>query len=769
MSEETKSYRPSLWRRQVSLTSFLVIVALIGVILAAYVVPAYRRYQREESVRVIKATGGRITKTFDRMLFQGEAVDDAAIDQLVGRLSWFPELRQVDLSETGVTDTGLMMLIRLPNVQTLYVFKSKVTPEGIQKALDSRPELKIVEAKPDPIATGLAMTPVYREAIIALAFSPDGQHVLAGNGDGMLHCLDVTGSEPRRTIAAHEEWLFDLEFSPRGDRIVTAGGDNFIRLWSFPALEPLAEIEAHDDDVHDVAWLADTQLASAGDDMTVRLWSVEESGDVTTLQSAATSAFSHDGNVPRLAQSTDGRVLLSASRDATIGIWSIRDRFEMSKQLAGHNDDVMDISVSPDANEVISVSYDGSLCRWDLVQAKLTQRVSLSRKRLFSVAVDWPRASAIIGGQDGLAKLDLRDCRIVRRVRDQELIARIAKDPSGDLIATASADGRIVLRDKQLDPISEIRLYDRALDPLSDDEFQAASVETSALTSGKSLPARMPLPSKISLGNCSRIWQVDSSDSADVFVSRRDATMAKTTRQGKCELCGAQFSKAAIARHLASCVAKHEPEKPNEEQPVPHEILHLQVEGKHLPQYWIHVEIAAKSHFFALDQYLRNLWLECCEHLSAFHLPKKKQARRLASNRADDWFEIVDEARQRLQNLPPTEEEIMDSKIESLVRIGDVFTYDYDFGSTTKLKLKVLSKRDGVLNPGNVRLLARNLAPEYVCECGNPAVDICTDCFWKQAASPFHCSTCIKKHECGEDCVLPIVNSPRMGVCGYTG
>ena len=31
------------------------------------------------------------------------------------------------------------------------------------------------------------------------------------------------------------------------------------------------------------------------------------------------------------------------------------------------------------------------------------------------------------------------------------------------------------------------------------------------------------------------------------------------------------------------------------------------------------------------------------------------------------------------------------------------------------------------------------------------------------------CSHCAKKHECGEDVQLPVVNSPRMGMCGYTG
>ena len=31
------------------------------------------------------------------------------------------------------------------------------------------------------------------------------------------------------------------------------------------------------------------------------------------------------------------------------------------------------------------------------------------------------------------------------------------------------------------------------------------------------------------------------------------------------------------------------------------------------------------------------------------------------------------------------------------------------------------------------------------------------------------CDACAKSHECGEEMLLPLVNSPRAGVCGYTG
>ena len=33
----------------------------------------------------------------------------------------------------------------------------------------------------------------------------------------------------------------------------------------------------------------------------------------------------------------------------------------------------------------------------------------------------------------------------------------------------------------------------------------------------------------------------------------------------------------------------------------------------------------------------------------------------------------------------------------------------------------------------------------------------------------FVCDQCLESHECGEEMVLDVVNSPRMGVCGYVG
>ena len=103
-----------------------------------------------------------------------------------------------------------------------------------------------------------------------------------------------------------------------------------------------------------------------------------------------------------------------------------------------------------------------------------------------------------------------------------------------------------------------------------------------------------------------------------------------------------------------------------------------------------------------------------------------------------------------------------------MLREGTEFYYKYDFGDTTVLQGQVLSVRPGKLE-GTIRLLARNHLPsEVVCvSCGKIADVICSLC------GKFFCDTkkCRKTHaSCNGDAyLLPVVNSPRMGVCEYEG
>ena len=202
--------------------------------------------------------------------------------------------------------------------------------------------------------------------------------------------------------------------------------------------------------------------------------------------------------------------------------------------------------------------------------------------------------------------------------------------------------------------------------------------------------------------------------------------------QGKCYLCQGIFPKNQMTKHLASCTQKQTADSKSPLQ----RSFQILAEGKYLPAYWLYLEMPAQTTLKVLDGFLRDIWLECCGHLSAFNVDKNEQN--------------------------------MNTPLYKILETGMKFDYEYDFGSTTHLTIKVMA--DELCDPKNksVKLLARNEPPLIKCsECDKPATQVCTECIYDNAG--WLCDDCVSDHECGEEMLLPVVNSPRVGVCGYTG
>lgn len=218
----------------------------------------------------------------------------------------------------------------------------------------------------------------------------------------------------------------------------------------------------------------------------------------------------------------------------------------------------------------------------------------------------------------------------------------------------------------------------------------------------------------------------------------------RTESRGKCSLCGTPLSKRQILRHLSECAY---PEGRNVAAVVQ---LRVDVPGT---AYWLDVDVKANAPLRELDDFLRNIWLECCGHLSSFEIGHTRYAVVLS----DDIF-----------GLEPDERSMNARVSASLPPEGSMFTYEYDYGSTTHLRLKVVAHRKAPSRRESVRLLARNDDPVWTCGvCEETATVLCAYCFLEDDA--FFCEAHSEDHGCGEDAILPIVNSPRMGVCGYTG
>jgi Zn finger protein HypA/HybF involved in hydrogenase expression len=116
-------------------------------------------------------------------------------------------------------------------------------------------------------------------------------------------------------------------------------------------------------------------------------------------------------------------------------------------------------------------------------------------------------------------------------------------------------------------------------------------------------------------------------------------------------------------------------------------------------------------------------------------------------------------------------EQDMDVEIGKELKVGQKIFHVYDFGSSTELALKVAAEREGVASKDDdaIEIMARNNPPEIRCrECGKPATKVASGYYNVEDGAL--CNACantsLKEYE---DMFLPIVNSPRVGVCGYTG
>jgi hypothetical protein len=214
--------------------------------------------------------------------------------------------------------------------------------------------------------------------------------------------------------------------------------------------------------------------------------------------------------------------------------------------------------------------------------------------------------------------------------------------------------------------------------------------------------------------------------------------MAKKASKGTCLVCKSTFTSSGMTKHLQLCLPEYLQNQLGKKKGKARPLFHILVQGAYSPQYWLHLKISGDARMKDLDQFLRDTWLECCGHMSLF--------------------------RQGRHELG------MKSKLMDALRPGMEVVHEYDFGDTTELLVKVVAQYEGVVNAKRpIEILARNDPPEILCnECRQElAVEICVEC--QSEDSGWLCESCARKHGCDEGMRLPVVNSPRTGVCGYTG
>jgi hypothetical protein len=199
-----------------------------------------------------------------------------------------------------------------------------------------------------------------------------------------------------------------------------------------------------------------------------------------------------------------------------------------------------------------------------------------------------------------------------------------------------------------------------------------------------------------------------------------------------------------MARHLAACPARRKAVAIADATLGPATtFVHLQVQDAVSGEYWLHLEVDGTATLKQIDTYLRAIWLECCGHLSKFS--------------TGGW---------RGHDVG------MARKVASVFGPGVELEHTYDYGTSSVTHLKTVATRQGRRTGKRpIALMARNHPLAYPCqECGAPAAYLCMECVYEDDAAGMLCAKHRENHPHEEyGGPTELVNSPRIGMCGYEG
>ncbi len=222
--------------------------------------------------------------------------------------------------------------------------------------------------------TGLPVAHLFGHSseVVTLAFSPDGHCLVSGSHDGSVRTWDVATGSPLATFSpVDRESIGAVRFSPSGRWIAAIGSMGRLRILPRAAGTSSALLTERRPGHNTVALSPDGSLCATASFFAfedhVRLWDVD-------LGEVVAELHGHAWSVGELEFSRDGRWLASGGADRTAIVWDVA-RGEAATVFEEHASSVESIRWSPDGTWIASSGLAGELLVWEAASGALRHRI----------------------------------------------------------------------------------------------------------------------------------------------------------------------------------------------------------------------------------------------------------------------------------------------------------------------------------------------------------------------------------------------------------
>ncbi|MCF2151315.1 CHAT domain-containing protein [Desmonostoc muscorum LEGE 12446] len=328
--------------------------------------------------------------------------------------------------------------------------------------------------------------------ISSIDFSPDGQKIITTSDDKSVRIwylnskyfnkqtfAEIPSAETIEPQGQVEHPYAFISVSSDGKRIITPSDKNTARVWDISG-KLVAELKGNQNYVTQASFSSDGQhIVTRSDDDTI-LW--DSSGKLLAVldRYSNTASFSpnskqividakiydisgklltelkgHQDRVYDANFSHDGKLIVTASEDATARIWNLSGK--LLAELKGHKDRVITAKFSPNGKLVATSSYDKTVRIWD-IYGKLLTEIPGNQDAIFSPLFKFsPDGKQIIIASGNTAWIrDISGKLLAELQKHPTSISEVNFSPNGNLIVTTSEFNSVYVWDTSGNLLAEI-------------------------------------------------------------------------------------------------------------------------------------------------------------------------------------------------------------------------------------------------------------------------------------------------------------------------
>lgn len=199
-------------------------------------------------------------------------------------------------------------------------------------------------------------------------------------------------------VQAHTHWINDIVLAQNNSALITASSDLTVKLWR-PHSESRSLPETigfHSDYVKCLATsnLQPSWVASGGLDHKIRLWDLNGAGEALQINVGEEERIAK-GSVYALG--VGGGILAGGGPECIVRVWDPRSGKRVTK-LAGHTDNIRGILVSDYGDVVMTASSDQTIKVWSISAGRCIYTLTMHNDSVWSLYSDHPRLSVFYSG-----------------------------------------------------------------------------------------------------------------------------------------------------------------------------------------------------------------------------------------------------------------------------------------------------------------------------------------------------------------------------------